>query len=55
MAASRQAGQIALAQQLGAQAVLMRGQPEMQLRRLALAAEAMTRLNAVGAASCLVM
>jgi WD40 repeat protein len=44
-------GQIALARQLGAQAVLMRSQPGMQLRRLALAAEGMSRLDAVGASS----
>lgn len=44
-------GQIALARQLSAQAVLMRNQPEMQFRRLALAAEAMARLHAVDAQS----
>src|SRR5262245_19864008 len=44
-------GQIALARQLGAPAVLMRRQPGTEVRRLARATEAMTRLTAVGASS----
>ena len=44
-------GQIALARQLGAQADLMRDQPEMLFRRLLLATEALKRLHAVEAES----
>ena len=46
-----QRGQIALARQLAAQADLLRDQPEMLSRRLALATEGMQRLHAAGAHS----